>query len=1414
MPPVPTQQQTGTVAGGLLPNPFDLAAKIPGAIKQVAAAVQPAPVPAIPRTTPVMPKINPDAQKLYNQTNAPVVKPYDINQVIQQEADMNAKKLITLDPATGGTIFGGRAAPSLFSTPTGQPLTEKYLPPITAGLQQKAANLQQWATEVEQNVQQQEAMGGPLSPEMSVKLFAAKLAKGFALGGQAVSAGTEALTPSADLSPVKRGAQLLTAIGATSPVGAAITQLFAQPEFAEHPAVLKTFEFTKGITDEIKNSDFVQSLPEGFIKQNVEDALDFAGEALPFIVFHEGMTGLKGTRAVAKAAAYKKLPSTAGAEVYEPRQWYAKTQEMAAELKKNPREFIKDKFGYDIMQTRPGFAEIPFGPEKKPSAPSTKLVHYADEAPAGFSKNPERLFPDSLSLAKKGQTSASAYGEKAFDFQIKKDAKVLELSIGGKNDTFYKLADELLKKTEYTPIEAGAAIRQYAAENGYDVIRAKNVPGVGTEWAVINKDIIVSAADREGKTLPGFEKSAFKTRPGFAAIPFGKEAKSVISYIDKDGQKVFTRVTPEEEAFLRNETKNIPSAPEGESQIHLDAATDMQKANGGKELSREEFMRGHSQAADVLGGQERIKAAQAKQLKTAQDLLAEAKKGTGGEITREFKNKQFNLDADQSEYLDKVQDSLGLSKRNVRTFQDMMDIAQDLGTDPAKLLRDITNKRLTDGELVALGNLIKTNTDFIKKAKNDLPTSTTPETIKTKIDLAETQIEIAVRKLRLANTEAGRAIVANKILAQSTLDPVYWFMKAEKELSGQPFTPEHRQAIIDLIESKDVNGLAQYIAMLRQPNMAEMATTAWKAGLLTSPTTHLANIGGNISLLGLETARKPVAVAIDRLISLATGERTAAMTAPISVEGIKTGLVKAKEILKTGIDADDAQRYGVRRINFGETFPGKITQAYTDFIFNTLSVEDKVVYENALSVALLEKAKVAAMNEKLKGDSYKARVKELYEKPTEEMELAAVADAQYITLKSENALKTWFSQAKAGLRSDDVGKKALGLGAEILLPFTGAPTNAAGVALDYSPLGLVKTAAKQLLSVKAVKENGRQAEFVKDISRNITGTGVVVLGYLLAKYGLFSGNAPEDESERRTKRELFGIQPQSLKIGDTWWGVNRFFLPLTLPMSMGASLHESEKNGEEDPYTRMATTLTKGLTEQAMLKGLAGGLKVLTEPERAPLASFVERQISSIIPTIIARVTSGIYQTKKDPDGILESLAARTPYFSSKVPDAITLFGDPVKFESGVVGNLFNPFPYATETKDPAAKELARLNFFPTTPSDRVNNEKMENEDYETYAIVAGKYLKQDLDELITSPGYTEAENDDEREKLIEDAIKQSRTDAKTDLPQIFLKYKAQRAARLERMGETQEAQKLADGLKDEEVEQFTQFYNQAKENL
>lgn len=110
---------------------------------------------------------------------------------------------------------------------------------------------------------------------------------------------------------------------------------------------------------------------------------------------------------------------------------------------------------------------------------------------------------------------------------------------------------------------------------------------ITTREPVANEAVTQSIEAKNASVTP-------KTAPETAIEP----KTSVISYIDKNGEKVYTKLSSQELAIAKDEVKNIPSA-KGSSQIHLDAVTPQQQTTG-KEITREEFIQGHPQAQEVF----------------------------------------------------------------------------------------------------------------------------------------------------------------------------------------------------------------------------------------------------------------------------------------------------------------------------------------------------------------------------------------------------------------------------------------------------------------------------------------------------------------------------------------------------------------------------------------------------------------------------------------------------------------------------------------------------------------------------------------------------------------------------------------------------------------------------------------------
>lgn len=145
----------------------------------------------------------------------------------------------------------------------------------------------------------------------------------------------------------------------------------------------------------------------------------------------------------------------------------------------------------------------------------------------------------------------------------------------------------------------GEAPTKGKAKELYDVVmnRVREKAGVDLE-SVKEAEYVFNKLEE----ATGFQMKANELRQAIRERLGGKEptdGDSVISYVNAKGEKIITRLTKKELEILSDEIRTIPQAPKGESQIHLDADTPTLREVG-KEVSREEFIAGHSQAKDVF----------------------------------------------------------------------------------------------------------------------------------------------------------------------------------------------------------------------------------------------------------------------------------------------------------------------------------------------------------------------------------------------------------------------------------------------------------------------------------------------------------------------------------------------------------------------------------------------------------------------------------------------------------------------------------------------------------------------------------------------------------------------------------------------------------------------------------------------
>lgn len=713
-------------------------------------------------------------------------------------------------------------------------------------------------------------------------------------------------------------------------------------------------------------------------------------------------------------------------------------------------------------------------------------------------------------------------------------------------------------------------------------------------------------------------------------------------------------------------------------------------------------------------------------------------------VAQEFRGDKVNLPTEQLEQINARLDVLGLKRRQVVSLGEMERVALDVGVTPEVLLNDTAKRIINRNQVIQLRNLQNTlaqRLGVLEKSKQLPENALRAKVIDKEISQVTNQLDRALTNFVAGNNEIGRAAVANRILARQTLDLGVWLSKAKK-LMGKALDEEKLNAITkdikEMIDEKDINALANYVAGLRIPGNLEKLTVLWKTGLLSSPTTHIANIQGNITMAALETAKDIPATALDVLISLGSrafggkGLRTTTITPGTvlaKIKGTKRGFQQAGQFLKTGTYSTDIlTKYDLPRI---VNFKNKYLQGYTQSIFRSLGAEDIFFREVAMMESFAKQARVIAMNEVRTGKITKSlrnrRIRELLIEPTNDMIAVAINNAERATFQNPNVIADMIASGRRAVRGQGLAGEIAIAGTEVIAPFVRTPTNIASRIAGFSPLGFVKAITKF-----ARPTTRSQEALVNELGRAITGTGVIALGAYLAKKGLLTGNPPTSKSERD---QFFAEkQPNSFLAGNFWWQLSRVS-PFGNLLLLGAEYWRQSQDKEGlNLLFGVVFGGIKALTEQTFLKGLSGALKAVNDPERSA-ARFIYQSVGSLVPSIIGRTARTVDPVSRKPENVYQAIQVRIPFFSTSVAPRRDILGNKVLVGGGKL-NLIDPFNRKKGLKHPVLVEARNVGVPIGLPRNTISGTKLTGREFSLYQKVQGTILEITLSELISDARY------------------------------------------------------------------------------
>ena len=628
-------------------------------------------------------------------------------------------------------------------------------------------------------------------------------------------------------------------------------------------------------------------------------------------------------------------------------------------------------------------------------------------------------------------------------------------------------------------------------------------------------------------------------------------------------------------------------------------------------------------------------------------------------------------------------------------------------------------------------------------------------------------------------SEDGRNLAMHRMMADSSwedgrgFDHAYWLSRARRSMGlphGVEMPLKVHQDLNEILSRGDEAArtgqnvvavqqeLADFLMKLDQSSWWDIVQAVRKAGMLTGFRTHGRNLGGTFSFQVLEELSRAPSAAVDMAVSVGTGRRAVQGISPTAIrhatyEAATRGVREALEIMKRGTTAHELLKVGVRReLNSGIGW----LDTYTNFVFRTMTAEDRVFKSYAFRRSLEEQAALQAIN-------YGVSPIELLAVPSEEMIRQGVADAEFATFNNRHLLGRLVRYAQAEATRYGVAGQSVSFAIDMQVPFANTPANLVSRMLDYTPIGMLAkggTSVVRSITNRAMKP-AEQRAFSQAMGRGMTGSALMTLGWKLGALGLLTGIGGEDPSDRTVQRAA-GRLLGALRVGGRWHQIGAFS-PLGNLMIVGASLQRQQTRPLREEAMRLgklAGVATRTMMEQPMLRGMKDLVEALSEEAGSRTEYAISSTLGSFIPTLVSDAASLFdpYRREARPEGMRQSLfngiQNRLPGLRQYLPARETVFG---RQETQTYIALWSPTiaTVARELDDDVLRELIKHDVGVGWPNRKVGESR---EDYRRRASVVGKHIKARVERLLQNSAYQDMDAEQQKSQL-EDMISRARRD-------------------------------------------------------
>ena len=676
----------------------------------------------------------------------------------------------------------------------------------------------------------------------------------------------------------------------------------------------------------------------------------------------------------------------------------------------------------------------------------------------------------------------------------------------------------------------------------------------------------------------------------------------------------------------------------------------------------------------------------------------------------------------------------------------------------------------------------------------------------------KTKLQDAIQATAMAGTTAGQTVQAMSLLnhqtpegqavwLQRSVDKMNKDLKRTRGEDAEQFklTPEMLNKITN---SENAKVLEQNLnEVYKELGQQVTKTTAQKIdawryfSMLANPRTHIRNIVGNTAMGGVQGIKNKVAGGIESAVSkinpdmernhtVIPASKEVKAFAKADIENVvdRLGLNENKYNPKTRLENN-------MRTFKSDAMENTIGKAF-DLNNKALEAEDgwglKAGYVKALSEYMTAN--------KLTPDT-------ITDQQLGKARNFAIEQAKEATFHQDSQLASLINQLS---NKNKFSKFVL----DATLPFKKTPINVAKAGLEYSPVGLVKSAVYDTVQLR--KGNITANKYIDNISKGLTGTGIALVGYALANCGVLKATGSDDEDKEKFE-EGRGSQNYAITIGNNTYSLD-WLAPSGIPLFIGAECYELMKtqkekktsSSDEDEYYNKVVDASMNIldsfsnamnpmTEMSMLSGLTSALKSYDKGSSKMLAGIgtnsIKSYVNQFIPTALGQIakTTDEYErnTTSTKTGVLPKAIDTTrtqimnkiPGLRQKLPIKTDIWGQEQKQSDNIALRALENavFPWARKelNSNNVDKEITKVyentgesSVFPDTINKNLTIDKkkyvMTSKEFAKYKKQFGETSYELLKNLINSDGYKKL-SDSQKQLAIEKIYSYSTEQVKID---------------------------------------------------